>query len=86
MLCATAEQELEGVVAKRLDSPRVASRRTDAWVKDKRRRRGRYMVSAWAPGEHRRPDEFLIARLDGKPAGRVSFGLSACSARSCARR
>jgi bifunctional non-homologous end joining protein LigD len=35
VLRATAEQGLEGVVAKRLDSTWVESKRTDAWVKHK---------------------------------------------------
>src|SRR5436190_9940249 len=75
VLGATADQGLEGIVAKRLDSPWVEGRRFNAWVKQKHRRRERYVVSGWVPGDGR-PDEFLIARLDGEPAGRVSFGLS----------
>jgi bifunctional non-homologous end joining protein LigD len=41
LLAATAEQGLEGVVAKRLDAPYAEGRRSRAWVKHKHRRRER---------------------------------------------
>jgi bifunctional non-homologous end joining protein LigD len=43
---ASREQGLEGVVAKRLDSPYQSGRRSAAWVKHKHRRRERFVVTS----------------------------------------
>src|SRR5690348_16868135 len=47
VLAATAEQGLEGVVAKRLDAAYGEGRRSSAWVKQKHRRRERFVVTGW---------------------------------------
>jgi bifunctional non-homologous end joining protein LigD len=81
LLVATAEQGLEGVVAKRLDAPYAERRRSNAWVKQKHRRRERFVVTGWREREGALP-EFLLARqLDGdmRPAGSGSLGLDADS-------
>jgi bifunctional non-homologous end joining protein LigD len=77
---ATADQGLEGIVAKRLDSPWTPGRRTPCWVKTKHRRRETLVITGWR--ERRNGlEEFLVARQgrDGElaPAGTVSFGLAA---------
>jgi bifunctional non-homologous end joining protein LigD len=49
---AVSEQfGLEGVVAKRLDSPYEPGRRSPSWVKVKRTRRQEFVVGGWLPGE-----------------------------------
>ncbi len=80
LLAVTAQQGLEGVVAKRLDAPYAEGRRSRAWIKHKHRRRERLVVTGW----RERPDdlpEFLRARraADGdlRPAGSASLGLDA---------
>ena len=60
LLAATAEQGLEGVVAKRLDSAyREGSSRS--WIKHKHRRRERLAVTGWRERDGELP-EFLLAR------------------------
>jgi len=78
VLADTAEQGLEGVVAKRLDAPYAQGRRSRAWVAQEHRRRERLVVTGWR--EH--PDELpelLLARrrVDGglRPAGTARLGL-----------
>jgi bifunctional non-homologous end joining protein LigD len=51
MVRASREQGLEGVVAKRLDSPYEPGRRTGAWIKIKHRRSAKLVVGGWMPGE-----------------------------------
>src|SRR5258707_2953660 len=51
MVRASREQGLEGVVAKRLDSPYEPGRRTGAWIKIKHRRTAKLVVGGWMPGE-----------------------------------
>src|SRR4030088_2497739 len=48
---ASREQGLEGVVAKRLDSPYEPGRRTGAWIKIKHRRTAKLVVGGWMPGD-----------------------------------
>lgn len=76
----TAEHSLEGVVAKRLDSPWAEGRRSAAWVKLKHRRRDTFVVTGWRTLEGR-GDVYLLARrgADGAlfPAGSVGMGLDA---------
>ena len=56
LLAATREQGLEGIVAKRLDSPYEAGRRTGHWLKIKNTNRQELVVGGWLPGEGRRRD------------------------------
>jgi bifunctional non-homologous end joining protein LigD len=51
MVRASRDQGLEGVVAKRLDSPYEPGRRTGAWIKIKHRRTAKLVVGGWMPGE-----------------------------------
>lgn len=50
----TREQELEGLVAKRLDSPYVPGRRVDYWRKVKNFGTQEVVVGGWKPGKGRR--------------------------------
>jgi bifunctional non-homologous end joining protein LigD len=83
VLKATAEQRLEGIVAKRLDSPYEPGARTSAWIKIKNVGRQELVIGGWLPGEGRR--ERRIGALlvgvhdpDGafRYAGRVGTGFS----------
>lgn len=80
LLELTAEQGLEGVVAKRLDSPYRPGRRSSAWVKQKHRRRELFLVTGWRERDRALP-EFLLARRAAngslRAAGSASLGLSA---------
>lgn len=73
---------LEGVVAKRLESPYTPGKRSPAWVKVKIRRRQEFVVGGWAPGQgarHHRLGALLVGYHDGdhlRFAGRVGSGLT----------
>jgi bifunctional non-homologous end joining protein LigD len=51
LLAAAAEQRLEGVVAKRLDSPYRPGRHTDEWLKVKNINRQELVIGGWLPGK-----------------------------------
>ena len=80
VLSVTAEQGLEGVVAKRLDAPYAEGRRSRSWIKVKHRRRERLVVTGWRERDGELP-EFLLARVADsgrlRPAGSASLGLDA---------
>jgi bifunctional non-homologous end joining protein LigD len=83
LLAATAELGLEGVVAKRLDSPYQPGVRTRDWVKVKRVGRQELVVGGWMPGKGKR-GESIGALLGGvyeddgrlRYVGRVGSGFS----------
>ncbi|GIH65620.1 hypothetical protein Msi02_64370 [Microbispora siamensis] len=54
VLEATRRQGLEGVVAKRLDSPYRPGRRAEWWIKVKNLRTAEVVVGGWRPGKGRR--------------------------------
>jgi bifunctional non-homologous end joining protein LigD len=54
LLAAAAEQQLEGVVAKRLDSPYRPGKRTDEWLKIKHVNRQELVIGGWLPGKGNR--------------------------------
>jgi bifunctional non-homologous end joining protein LigD len=56
LLAAAAEQHLEGVVAKRLDSPYRPGRRTDEWLKVKNINRQELVIGGWLPGKGARAE------------------------------
>ena len=80
LLAATLQQGLEGVVAKRLDSPYLPGRRTRLWRKVKHYQRESFLVGGFVP-----EGELVAALLVGLPdpaaprrlrfAGRVDHGL-----------
>jgi bifunctional non-homologous end joining protein LigD len=82
MLDASRAQGLEGIIAKRLDSPYLPGRRSPAWVKVKNFRRIDVVIGGWLPGEGRRGGR-LGALLVGfyedgelRYAGRVGTGFT----------
>ena len=86
LLAVTAEHGLEGVVAKRLDSPYRSGERTGAWLKIKNVNRQELVIGGWLPGKGRRSGEIGALLLgsyedDGdvralRYAGRVGTGFS----------
>lgn len=54
LLRATAEQGLEGLVAKRLDAPYRPGLRADFWLKIKNVRTQEVVIAGWKPGKGRR--------------------------------
>jgi bifunctional non-homologous end joining protein LigD len=54
LLQAAKEQGLEGVMAKRVDSPYLPGKRSPAWRKVKARLRQEFVVGGWQPGEGNR--------------------------------
>ena len=65
LLAASAEQGLEGIVLKRLDSAYSPGKRTGAWLKVKNLGRQEFVIGGWLPGEGRRkrPPRGAPARL-----------------------
>jgi bifunctional non-homologous end joining protein LigD len=87
LLEASAQQGLEGVVAKRLDSTYEPGRRGGAWLKIKNTRRQELVIGGWLPGEGRRKGRIgalLMGYYDHEPAepelrfaGKVGTGFDA---------
>ena len=79
---ASSAAGLEGIIAKRLDSPYEPGRRSGAWVKLKNMRRAELAIGGWLPGAGRRKERIgallMGERLDDgrlRYAGRVGSGL-----------
>ncbi len=58
VLATAGEQQLEGVVAKRLGSRYLPGRRSPEWIKITDLRTAEVVVGGWRPGEGRRSDVF----------------------------
>ncbi len=83
VLKATAEQKLEGILAKRLDAPYEPGARSPAWTKIKNLGRQELVIGGWLPGEGRRERRIgalLVGVFDPdgafRYAGRVGTGFS----------
>jgi bifunctional non-homologous end joining protein LigD len=83
LLAASAEQGLEGVLAKRLDAPYAPGLRSSAWVKVKTVARQEFVIGGWLPGRGRRSERIGALLLgvhdrDGalRHVGRVGSGLT----------
>jgi len=83
LLRASAEQGLEGVLAKRLDSPYRPGLRTSSWIKIKTTGRQEFVIGGWLPGQGKRSLRIGALLLgvydpDGslRYVGRVGSGLS----------
>ena len=80
MLAASRDRGLEGVIAKKLDSPYYPGRRTDYWLKIKNVQRQDVVVGGWMPGEGRRSNSIgslVVGYYDGDKlvyAGNVGSG------------
>jgi bifunctional non-homologous end joining protein LigD len=82
LLSAAKEQGLEGVMAKRLDSPYLPGKRSPMWRKAKARRQQEFVVGGWQPGEGNR-EGYLGSLLVGvyesgklRYCGKVGTGFS----------
>lgn len=83
LLAVSKARGLEGIVAKRLDSPYLPGRRTRAWLKVKNSRSQEVVIGGWVPGKGRR-DEKIGALLAGyhddqgrlRYAGKVGTGFT----------
>jgi bifunctional non-homologous end joining protein LigD len=77
---ASAEQGLEGVVAKKLDSPYSPGRRSSGWIKVKNKRRVQLVIGGWLPEKERadRLGALLVGYFDDEGhfrfAGRAGTG------------
>ncbi len=83
LLAASAEQELEGIVLKRLDSAYAAGKRNGAWLKVKNLGRQEFVIGGWEEGEGRRRNRLgsiLLGYFDEEGelryAGKVGTGFS----------
>ena len=83
VLRASAEQGLEGIVAKRLESAYVPGTRSKSWVKVKNAGRQEVVVGGWMPGKGRRKERIgaLLVGVYGpggelRYAGRVGTGFT----------
>jgi len=86
LLAASAEQRLEGIVLKRLDSPYSPGKRTGSWLKVKNLGRQEFAIGGWLPGEGRRRGglgAILLGYFEGEGeerrlryAGKVGTGFS----------
>jgi len=82
LLAASREQGLEGVVAKRLDSPYEPGRRTRHWIKVKNHQHHALVVGGWLSGDGNRAGRvgaLLVGYYDDsglRYAGRVGSGFS----------
>ena len=83
VLAASAEQGLEGIVAKRLDSTYQPGQRTSAWVKVKNHRSQEVVIGGWTKGSGRRSERvgallMGVYEPDGalRYCGRVGSGFS----------
>ncbi len=91
VLAASAEQGLEGVIAKRLDSAYEPGRRSTAWVKVKNTHRQEFVIGGWIPEKglpNDRIGALLIGVHAGPPllyAGRVGTGFTHADARRLAQ-
>jgi bifunctional non-homologous end joining protein LigD len=74
LLARVERSGLEGIVAKRPDSPYLIGRRSSSWRKVKVRNRQEFVVGGWTPGRGRRDGlpAALLVGLPG-PAGRLRY-------------
>jgi bifunctional non-homologous end joining protein LigD len=86
LLAASAEQGLEGIVLKRLDSRYAPGKRNGSWLKLKNVGRQEFVIGGWQAGEGRRKDRLgsiLLGYFEGEGddaelryAGKVGTGFS----------
>ena len=82
MLDASAKAGLEGVMAKKLDSPYEPGKRNGAWVKVKNHYRQELVIGGWLEGEGKRqghPGALLVGYYDAGKfvyAGKVGTGFT----------
>jgi bifunctional non-homologous end joining protein LigD len=76
LFTATAQMGVEGIVAKRRESPyRCGPRRSRSWLKIKHRGAGYFDLIGWRPPARSRPGVVVLAE-DGRYAGTAMVALS----------
>jgi bifunctional non-homologous end joining protein LigD len=76
LLEAARREGLEGIMAKRRDSPYEPGRRSASWLKVKARRRQELVVGGWQPGEGNRIGflgSLLLGHYDAPGAGALRY-------------
>ena len=73
LLRATAEQGVEGIVAKRLDCPYEPGKRSSGWIKVKNVCRQDVVIGGWTPGEGRRTDRLRALAVGYYDDGRLLY-------------
>jgi bifunctional non-homologous end joining protein LigD len=82
VLAASQRQQLEGIVAKRLDSAYLPGRRSPSWIKVKNVARQEVVIGGWMPGQGRRKERIgalLVGVYDDgalRYVGRVGTGFT----------
>lgn len=82
LMNAVRERGLEGVMAKRVDSPYLAGKRSSSWVKAKARLRQEFVIGGWQAGEGNRSGQLgslLVGVYEGatfRYCGKVGTGFS----------
>ncbi len=74
MLAASRAHGLEGVVAKRLDSPYEPGKRSGAWLKIKNQQRQEMVIGGYARGERHAIGALLLGYYDLSPEAAASAG------------
>ena len=78
ILAASRQLGLEGIIAKRLDSPYQAGKRTGAWLKIKNQRRQELVIGGWVPGQGARQGQLgalLLGYYDRTPQSATACGI-----------
>jgi bifunctional non-homologous end joining protein LigD len=73
VLAASRSQQLEGIVAKRLDSTYEPGRRTRAWLKIKNKNSQEFVIGGWSPGAGNRSDHFGALLLGYYDEDRLAY-------------
>jgi bifunctional non-homologous end joining protein LigD len=73
LLAATRARGLEGIVAKRLDSPYRPGARTGGWLKLKHTLSQELVIGGWLPGEGRRSERIGALLMGHFVSGRLVF-------------
>src|SRR5439155_10452563 len=90
MVEASQEQDLEGIIAKRLDSRYEPGKRSGVWLKVKNRPSQEVVVGGWLPGQGRREDRIgslavgYYADEELRYAGNVGSGFKERDLEKCA--
>jgi bifunctional non-homologous end joining protein LigD len=73
LLAAVAERGLEGIVAKKVDSPYLPGKRSTSWVKVKARLRQEFIIGGWQPGERGREGQLGSLLVGVYEDGRLRY-------------
>jgi len=73
LLAAAEEQELEGIIAKRGDSPYTPGRRTRSWLKVKTHGRQEFVIAGYTKGQGRRSTSFGSLVLAVEEGGELQY-------------